>query len=484
MIHNPIIRGFNPDPSITYDGERYVIAVSTFEYYPGIALYTSPDLSSWEYAGSALTEENGFSFSGCRNSSGIYAPAIRFHDGLYYITSTDKNGKGNFIISSRSVSGPWSNAKWIHPEGIDPSIMFLDDGRCFYTQNGKGGIYGAFIDPDSGRLLEELRLISPGLSGYATEAPHIYQKDGMFYLLFAEGGTEYGHHEIAGRSDSVYGPYELRTKPVLSHTERKGHIIQATGHADLIQTEDGRWIAVFLAIRVFGKPLLHHLGRETFMAEVNWKDGWPVIGDDGRVELDLPSDIETRRQDIVSISSPEDIAALPILRVRAPHSSDYSVIDGQLAIHGRCPLSESYGEPSVLLLRQTEPVISFSAMLRTDLSLTGIAGITVFYNSDYHADIAVNRTEEAIEVFLRRRIHDLETVAGRISMPLKDSVSLSVKADSSSYSFYIDGSLLGQASTASFSTEGTMYMTFTGTLIGVFCEEGDAVFNLPLGFHG
>ena len=225
MIHNPIIRGFNPDPSIAFDGERYIIAVSTFEYYPGIALYTSEDLSDWRYETSVMTDANGFSLEGVKNSSGLYAATIRFHNGRYYMVTTNKNGLGNFVSHSESLSGPWSKPFPIYPEGIDPSLCFLKDGRCFYTQNGKWGIYGAFINPDNGSLEEPLRKISPGLSGYATEAPHIYEKDGLYYLIFAEGGTEYGHHEIAGRAEDIYGPYKLMQKPILSHTERRQRVM-------------------------------------------------------------------------------------------------------------------------------------------------------------------------------------------------------------------------------------------------------------------
>ena len=484
MIHNPVIPGFNPDPSILFDGSRFVIAVSTFEYYPGVALYASKDLSSWEYAGSALTEDNGFSLAGVRSSSGIYAPAIRFHEGRYYLATTVKNGMGNIIVHADSPAGPWSEPLPVYPTGIDPSLTFLPDGSCFYVQNGPGGIYGAYIDPAGGHLQEDLRLICPGQTGYATEAPHIYCRDGMYYLVFAEGGTEYGHHEAVGRSASIYGPYELRPESILSHTARKNHEVQATGHADLLQLPDGRWIAVFLAIRMPGKPLLHHLGRETFMAEVSWEDGWPVIGDGGKVELEMESPVETVRRRPFSFSSSCDIDASPLLRLRARHRDYYDMEGGELALHGGEGLSEPLGEPAALLMRQEDFDISFSAVLRTDATLSGRAGVTVFYSCDYHADILCERTDGGIAISLRRHIHDLEAVQGRIILPGRSSVRLEMKADRERYTFYADGHSIGSASTASFATEGTMYMTFTGTLVGIFAEGGDARFILPFGFTG
>ena len=482
MIHNPVIPGFNPDPSITYDGERYIIATSTFEYYPGVSLYTSRDLSSWAYASSVMTSENGFSLHGARNSSGLYAATIRFHEGRYYMVTTNKNGFGNFISHSPSISGPWSEALFISRDGIDPSLLFLPDGSCFYTQNGKGGLFGAFIDPENGKLLEPLRLISPGLSGYATEAPHIYLHRGIYYLVFAEGGTEYGHHAVAGRSESIYGPYELRERPILSHTERKGHEIQATGHCDLIELPDGRWMAVFLAIRVPGRAQLHNLGRETFMAPVSWEDGWPVIGHGGCVEMEEEAAVETVPMKPVHVSFSDELSRCPVLRVRAEHGEAYEKRGDELVIHGRGRLSAGSGEPSALLLRQSDFNAEFSAVLRTDETLTGCAGITVFYNSDYHAALCAERKGDRLRLTLRRRIHDLEAVTAEIVLVPTSSITLRVRADREKYTFFADDAEIGSAAMASFATEGTMYMTFTGTLMGIFSESGDAVFSDGFGF--
>ncbi len=482
MIHNPIIPGFNPDPSITFDGKRYIIATSTFEYYPGIALYTSEDLSVWKYETSVMTSANGFSLRGVKNSSGLYAATIRFHSGRYYAVTTNKNGFGNFVSHADSLAGPWTEPLFIHEDGIDPSLLFLPDGSCFYTQNGKGGLFGAFIDPDSGKLLEPLHLLSPGLTGNATEAPHIYMKDGLFYLVFAEGGTEYGHHEVAGRSESVYGPYELRKTPILSHVDRKRHMIQATGHADLLELGNGSWIAVFLAIRVPGRAHLHNLGRETFMAEVTWEDGWPVIGHGGEIELEEESFIETVPMKPDYISFHQDLPDTSVLRLRAEHASRYERCIDSLLIHGGDELSKDMGEPASLLLRQPEFESVFSADLRCDETLTGCAGITVFYNSDYHADLCLERTGEEIRVSFRRKIHDLETAVLKKTINPGHSVHLEVRTGRQWYVFFADGEEIGRAAMASFATEGTMYMTFTGTLIGIFAENGDGVFEEGFGF--
>ncbi|MBQ0071371.1 MAG: glycoside hydrolase family 43 protein, partial [Spirochaetales bacterium] len=272
MYTNPVVPGFAPDPSITFWKGEYYLATSTFEYFPGVSLWTSRNLVDWTPKGAVLTRTSQLDLSGAASSSGLYAASIRVNqNGRFYMVTTNKFTHENFICHTDDINGPWSEISFIAKDGIDPSLLFLSDGRCFYVSNGSvdgvRGIKGAFLNPDTGELLEDFHLLSTGLNGHATEGPHIYEKDGWYYLMFAEGGTGYGHYEAILRSRSIYGPYENDSgNPIiLTHVPRKGHPIQATGHADLIETPQGDWYAVFLGIRVKPRPLLHHLGRETFL---------------------------------------------------------------------------------------------------------------------------------------------------------------------------------------------------------------------------
>lgn len=480
MYHNPVIRGFNPDPSICYDGRRYLIAVSTFEYFPGVSLYESTDLVSWKFHSAVLTDKELLSLDGIENSRGIYAPTIRFHNGRYYLVTTNKKGLGNFICHTDDLESRWKGPFPVTEIGIDPSLYFLEDGRCYYCSNGEidgiKGIYGAFINPDTGILQGKLRLLTKGATGYSTEAPHIFRKDGRYYLIYAEGGTEYGHHECVATADNVEGPYKDHLTPILSHTDRKGHPIQATGHADFIQLQDGSWVACFLGIRQPGRAQLHNLGRETFIAPVTWADGLPVIGDRGHVELEMEPFSGTREPlDTLSFSIP--IAKQNLLKVRAPKLECYiqDLENGTIRIKGGADISTPLAQPSILLFRQQEFREEFSVTLNTE-GLTGKAGLTVFYNSDYHADISVEKHEGRTLISLRRHVHDLEAVTRTIECS-KEKIRLEVKADEEKYSFYAAGILLGSAALASFATEATMYMTFTGTLIGIFAEGGEAEFS-------
>lgn len=205
--------------------------------------------------------------------------------------TTNVSAKGNFFVTSEKPEGPWSEPIWLDWEGIDPSLLFDEDGKVYITgtagfrNNEQPGIYQAEIDPCTGKLLSPRRFIWSGTGGAFPEGPHLYRIFGKYYLMISEGGTEYGHMVTIARSDTPYGPFESNSaNPILSHRSRKSSI-QATGHADLVQLEDGSWWAVCLGIRPIGYPYHHHLGRETFLAPVHWSDDhWPVIGESGIIE--------------------------------------------------------------------------------------------------------------------------------------------------------------------------------------------------------
>jgi alpha-N-arabinofuranosidase len=486
MYYNPIIRGFNPDPSICFANGRYYIAVSTFEYFPGVTVYESEDLANWRYCSSILDREDQLDLEGCRNSSGIYAPTLRYHDGRFYMVTTNKNIRWNFIVYSEDIHAGWSSPHPVARTGIDPSLFFDDDGGCYYTSNGEvqgeRGIIGAHIDPDTGSLKEPFKLITRGCSGFATEGPHVYKRNGWYYLLISEGGTEYGHHCSILRSRAIDGPYEENPgNPVLSHTLRKGHRIQAVGHADLLQIDATRWIAVFLGVRLPGKALLHNLGRETFLASVTWCDDWPVIGDAGAVEEAMEDiDIEGRPSPSLMVDFNRPLSAYPLLTVRKPKPQCYrhDANNATLTLDGGRPLSEPGGAPTLLAVRQPEFGCVFEATLALR-DLTGRAGVAAWYNSDYHLKLQVVRMDDkTIAVSLIRHIHDFEaeTETATLSRPISDDLRLKIVSDEEYYRFFCDDLEIGKAAIASLCTEGTMYMTFTGVLFAIWAEAGTASF--------
>lgn len=265
---NPVIPGFHPDPSVCRVGDDYYLVTSSFEYFPGVPLFHSKDLVHWRQIGHCLTRVSQLDLSEARSSAGIYAPTIRFRDGTFYMTTTNVSGRGNFIVTTDDPHGEWSDGVAVDHPGIDPDLFFDEDGIVYYTTSYNQGIYQSRIDAKTGQRFSDPRLIWSGTGGQYPESPHIYRIGDWYYLFIAEGGTEYGHMETVARSKRPEGPYEsCPDNPILSHRSIQSPI-QATGHADLVQTPDGDWWAVFLGIRPVGYPFRHHLGRETFLAPV------------------------------------------------------------------------------------------------------------------------------------------------------------------------------------------------------------------------
>lgn len=483
-INNPILAGFNPDPSICYVDGIYYIAVSTFEFFPGATLYKSTDLKNWEYIGSALTRESQLDLIGCKNSSGIYAPTLRYHEGTFYLVTTNKHKRMNFMIVADSITGPWSEPMLINSMGIDPSLFFDEDGSCFYTSNGtidgQKGIVGARIDSKSATMLEPLRILSHGVTQCATEAPHLYKKDGWYYLVISEGGTEYGHHVNVLRSKDIYGPYqENPNNPILSNVFEKGNPIQATGHADLCRTADGRWFAVFLAIRLYSKAHLHNLGRETFLTDVEWVDGWPVIGNAGVIDCAHQAAMNRKVLEYsMTISFSERLETYPFLKVRSPKPECYKLGDNTLTLVGEERLTAELGRPTLLALRQRQFLSRFEATIELS-ALEGKAGVVAWYNSDYFLCLKIRKdTEHPILAEVVSCVHGFEAVVARKQITgHQERLLLSCTTDTERYTFWIEDKMIGSAPVASLCTETTMYMTFTGVLLGIFAEEGSATFH-------
>ena len=303
MIKNPIIPGFYPDPSICRVGDDYYLVCSSFELSPGIPLFHSRDLANWEQLCYVLTPQNGFYVDKNCGNGGVMAPTIRYYNGTFYIINCNFSDRGNFIVTAKNPAGPWSAPHFLSDvPGIDASLFFDTDGTCYImgTANiwpdGKGGmrqgIWAAEYDIENFRLASEpVALWGGAMAGVASpESPHIYHIGDWYYLLIAEGGTEMYHSATVARSRSPLGPYEGNpSNPVLTmrHMGKKA-LIQNAGHADLIDTENGSWYAVFLASRLIG-GVSKNLGRETFIVPVQWEDEWPLLtADTGKVEWEYP----------------------------------------------------------------------------------------------------------------------------------------------------------------------------------------------------
>ncbi|MDR7088075.1 glycoside hydrolase family 43 protein [Cellvibrio fibrivorans] len=302
QFQNPIIAGFYPDPSITRAGDDYYLVTSSFSYSPGVPIFHSKDLVNWKSLGHVLVTPKQLPLYKQQTSRGIYAPTIRYHDGTFYLITTLVDVRGNFIVTAKNPAGPWSDPILL-PEvgGIDPDIFFDDDGRVYIAHNdapvgeplyeGHRAIWLWEFDPKAKKVIKESRrLIVNGGTDLAKkpvwiEAPHIYKINGWYYLLCAEGGTGYEHSQVALRTKDLTKPFEPYTgNPILTQRDldiNRPNPITTAGHADLIQTKEGEWWAVFLATRAYDKTA-YNTGRETFLLPVSWKNEWPIILEQGK----------------------------------------------------------------------------------------------------------------------------------------------------------------------------------------------------------
>lgn len=280
-VKRPIIAGFYPDPSIVRVGDTFYVANSTFEYGPGVPIHSSKDLVNWKFEGHSLPTVKHMDITGMVNSMGIFAPTIRHHNGKFYMITTLTDGKWQVLVTADNAAGPWSDPVRVELFGIDPDLFWDENGDCYmtYASLPLDGIGQVKIDTKTGAILGEPYLVSQGAGGKFPEGPHIYKIGDWFYLLIAEGGTERGHAVTVARSKSISGPFEFDPKSPLLSNRGTGLTFQNTGHADLVQRADGSWAMVFHGTRPKGSsPEWHILGRETCAVEIEWRDGWPVLG--------------------------------------------------------------------------------------------------------------------------------------------------------------------------------------------------------------
>ncbi len=305
---NPVLSGFYPDPSICKKDNDYYLVTSSMEFFPCIPVFHSTDLVHWRQIGHVLEKAERFDLKSCEASGGIMAPTIRYYKGTFYVTCSCEGN--HFICTTEDPETGWNDPVYIDgAEGIDNSLFFDDDGRCYYHANcilsGGERCYGDRViwlqefDYCSFRLIGPKKIVFFGAGGLWCEAPHIYKENGCYYLICAEGGTMRNHSVICARSDTIWGPYQSSpANPLLTsrHLSRS-YPIQNIGHLDMVKTQNGEWWAVALGSRPYGGfddtqrgdglgGYFRNLGRETFLLPMTWERDWPVFcPDSGKVEL-------------------------------------------------------------------------------------------------------------------------------------------------------------------------------------------------------
>lgn len=481
-FYNPIIRGFNPDPSICKVGEDYYLVTSSFEYFPGIPVYHSRDLINWEHVSNAVTRPGQLPLNTARPSGGIWAPTIRYDGKYFYITATFSESR-NFIIYTDDPRGSWSDPVWTEMDGIDPSMLF-DGGKMYYCANDFGsrgkespeGISVAEMDPLTGKVIGKISRVWEGTGGGWLEGPHIYHIGDWYYLIAAEGGTGVGHTAVAARSKSVWGPYEdCPYNPILTNRNDTSKRASCCGHADLIEDGSGEWWMVHLGARTYagGKTTL---GREVFLVPVEWKNGWPAaVNGMTKLEYESPAGVEQKRDTDRKYEFADYAWEPEWLFVRNRNEENIIRGNGRLILRPSCAkLTDECGEPSFAAIRQPD----FECAVETEIDFDphedgDEAGAAVYLTPRNIYRICKRRENGVNYVIVKKLADDFVQEIYRLEAP-EGRLVFRINADRKKYEFLysIDGGDFIEAGAASskFLTTEAADRCFTGAVIGIYAE--------------
>ena len=450
---NPIIPGFYPDPSICRVGNDYYLVNSSFEYFPGVPVWHSTDMVHWAQTGNVLDRASQLPLKNCKPSNGIYAPTIRYHDGVFYMVVTLVSGNmnyGNFYVTANNPAGPWSEPIYVNQSGIDPSLFWDEDGKTYFISNrgtkssDPRAIYQSEIDIKTGKRLSDIKELWKGSGGSYVESPHMYKKDNYYYLQTAEGGTAYGHSVAIGRSRNIWGPFEsCPHNPILTNRMSYSQL-QGTGHADMIQATDGSWWMVHLGFRpaVDG---IHFIGRETCLTPVEWPTGdWPTVNGNGQSDIiitktppnyqaEIPQPFNTTVQ--TDFDKP---LGFEWIHIRNPDSANYSLTDrpGYMRLKGSEYNLYDLESPTILARRQQH--FDFAASTKVDFNPKKVneeAGLTMMMDNRFHYDCFISTKDGKRQINLRYSLESLNQIVRQISIE-DGEVELMVKGDKKMYTFF------------------------------------------------
>ncbi|SHE52200.1 xylan 1,4-beta-xylosidase [Mariniphaga anaerophila] len=510
-ITNPILKGFNPDPAIIRVEDDYYIATSTFEWFPGFQIHHSKDLKNWKLINHVLTRSSQLDMKGAPDSCGVWAPCLTFDNGTFYAIFTNvKSFDGvwkdtpNFMVTTDDIQkGEWSEPIYLNSSGFDASLFHDDDGRKWFLnmivdhRGGKffGGVYLQEYDSEQNKLVGPIKNIFPGTELGCTEAPHIYKRNGWYYLMTAEGGTEYGHAVTLCRSKNIWGPYELHpTNPVITARNNPDLPLQKSGHASIVKTQTGDWYAAFLV----GRPLKKHgrctLGRETAIAPVEWReDGWLYHkGDNNEPQLEVeveglpesPWQPEPVRDDFDSEKLNVNFSSL-----RVPVNENWATLKerpGFLRLYGRESLQSIHEQSLVARRIQAFNVEAATCFEFSPDTFQQMAGLVFYYNTMHMHYAHVSYNEETDTKYLQIISAD----NGAFSEPLEsiveiigDRVYLKGNMNREDLQFYYslddeNWEKLGPVLDASILSDdyvrdnGLHYRAaFTGSFVGICCQD-------------
>lgn len=525
MIQNPVLSGFHPDPSILRVEDDYYIATSTFEWFPGVQINHSKDLVHWDLLGYPLTRVSQLNMIGEEDSCGVWAPCLSYDKGRFYLIYTDvKSFIGsfkdthNYLVTAEDIHGPWSEPIYLNSSGFDPSLFHDRDGRKYlvnmvmdhrsYSASKFAGIVLQEYSEAERKLVGPKKVIFKGSHLGVTEGPHLYWKDGYYYLMTAEGGTGYHHAVTVARSRNVDGPYEVAPNtPMLTSRYFPTHELQKAGHGSLVETPDHQWYLAHLCSRPVGQERRCILGRETAIQKVKWVEDWPVLEDGTclpQMEVAAPmagnqknnteegkvrDGVEAKEIDMSGPWFYEDFDgdtwSLHLQSLRIPLDDRASLTDrpGWLRLYGAESLNSHFTQ-SLLGCRQQ----SFYMEAETKVefqpeNFKQMAGLAYYYNTQCYYYLHITRDDQ-----FGRILSIIKNDLGKGSYPIgmgvpipeKDPVwlKLTTRKETAQFSYALDGENyreIGEPLDATILSDDYFDQTghgmFTGAFVAICCQD-------------
>ena len=527
MIHNPILKGFHPDPSIVRVGEDYYIATSTFEWWPGIRLHHSTDLVNWELIEYPLNRPSQLDLRGVGASQGVWAPCLTYDKGVFYLLYTVVNSfycnmydTNNYLVTATDIHGPWSDPIPLNNFGFDPSMFHDDDGRKYMVsmvtdhrvpKKYAGRLVLQQYDPVQQKMTGPVRDIYRADKIFL-EGPHIFKRNGWYYLFSADTGTGEGHGQTIQRSRSVWGPYEMykadfmeRTADneaysILTSRHHEDILLQKSGHCDLVETPEGEWYAVHLCGRAmdrrnptdaprFAGERRYMLGRETAIQKMKWtEDDWLVMADGSTTPkeyVEEPCGRQTTRKQ--QAEADRDHFDKPVLdpeyqSLRIPMTEHYLSLterQGYLRMYGRSGLSSKFSQ-TLIAKRLTEFNMDISTKMEFDPEVfKQMAGLILLYDTDNYLYLHVSRDEDCGKCIALLKAENKKYEYLTDYLPIYSGLPIYLKAEMQNgyitFSYRLEGSewqVIAENIDGSFmSDEACTEGWFTGAMAGICCQD-------------
>lgn len=417
-VANPILKGFNPDPSILRVNDDYYIATSTFEWFPGVQISHSRDLQNWRVISHPLANYSQLDLRGCPNSGGVWAPCLSFHKGIYCLIYTNtRHWTGaykdtpNYLVTAKDIEGPWSEPIYLNSSGFDPSLFHDDDGRSWLLnmlwdyraeKHSFAGIVLQEYDFEEKKLVGPVENIFPGTALQLVEGPHLYKREGWYYLLTAEGGTFRTHAVTVARSRKLNSDYEVMPgNPLITSAHQPGLILQSAGHGSLVENKDGSWLLAHLCRRPLknGRAIL---GRETALQNIHWVDDWPRLKNGGNTPENnfsppaLTVHPWSKKRQRTNFDTPDLKHVWQMPRVKFDENfGSLSAAKGKLRLYGRESIVSKFEQSLVARRQQAKHIEAATCVEFEPQHFQQLAGLVAFYNTEAFYYLYITCAEHA-----------------------------------------------------------------------------------------